>query len=119
MKFLCLVYDDGAGIDSIPEQEYDAIVRDVLEYREELKRRGNYIASSPLEAADTAKTVRVRNGKTITTDGPFAETKDQVGGFYLIEAEDLDDALRLVEQMPPVRFSAIEVRALKIFEQER
>ena len=116
MKYLCLVYHNEAEIDAMPAREYDAIVNAVLEYREELKRSGHYIASSPLQSVHTATTVRVRGGKVSITDGPFAETKEQLGGFYLIEARDLNEAIRLAEKMPPARVGSIEVRPLAEFE---
>jgi hypothetical protein len=118
MKYLCLIYQDEAEIDAMPEQEYDAILREVLDYRQELQERGNYVASSPLQSAQTATTIRVRNGKVMITDGPFAETREQIGGFYLIEATDLNDAIRVVSRMPPARIASIEVRPLKTFPQE-
>ncbi len=116
MKYLCLVYHNEAEIDALPAREYDAIVSAVLEYREELKRSGHYITSSPLQPVHAATTVRVRGGKISITDGPFAETKEQLGGFYLIEARDLNEAIRLAEKMPPARVGSIEVRPLAEFE---
>lgn len=113
MKYLCLVYHDEASIDALPEHEYDAIVADVLAYREELRRGGHYIDSSPLQPVQVATTVRVRGGKASITDGPFAETKEQLGGYYLIEAADLDEAIRLATKMPPARVGSIEVRPLR------
>jgi hypothetical protein len=118
MKFLCLIYPEGTTLDALPTSEYDAIVDEVLEYREELQKSGHYITSSPLEPAGTATTIRVRRGKAIVTDGPFAETKEQVGGFYLIEAQDLSDAIRVASKMPPARLGAIEVRALREFKRD-
>ena len=115
MKYLCLVYQDEAAIDAMSDADYDAIVRDVLEYREELRQSGHYITSAPLKSVRTATTIRVRNGQTIMTDGPFAETKEQLGGFYLIEASDLNDALRVAAKMPPACMGSLEVRALKEF----
>jgi hypothetical protein len=112
MKYLCLVYHEEATIDALPASEYDAIMRDVLAYREELRRGGHYIVSSPLQPVRAATTVRVRGGAVSVTDGPFAETKEQLGGFYLIEAGDLDEAIRLATQMPPARVGSIEVRPL-------
>lgn len=116
MKYLCLVYHEESKINALPESEYDAIVSEVLDYREQLRQSGHYIASSPLQAVQTATTIRVRNGKMSITDGPFAETKEQLGGFYLIEARDLNDAIRVVSRMPPARLGCIEVRPLKEFE---
>ena len=79
---------------------------DVLAYREELRQGGYLIASSPLQPVRTATTIRVRNGKVSITDGPFAETREQLGGFYLIEARDLNDAIRVASKMPPARLGS-------------
>jgi hypothetical protein len=113
VKYLCLVYHDEQVVEAMPESEYIAIMEEVLDYREELRESGHYIASSPLQPVHTATTIRVRNGTLSITDGPFAETKEQLGGFYLIEARDLNDAIRIAAKMPPARFGAIEIRALK------
>jgi hypothetical protein len=113
MKYLCLVYHEESKVDALPESEYDAIVSEVLDYREDLRQSGHYITSSPLQSVQTATTIRVRNGKVAITDGPFAETKEQLGGFYLIEARDLNDAIRVASKMPPARLGCIEVRPLK------
>ena len=116
MKYLCLVYHQEAEIDALPGSEYDAIVNEVLEYREDLRQGGHYITSSPLQSVQAATTIRVRNGAMSITDGPFAETKEQLGGFYLIEARDLNEAIRLASRMPPARIGCIEVRPLKEFD---
>jgi hypothetical protein len=113
MKYLCLVYHEETKVDALSESEYDAIVSEVLDYREELQKSSHYIASSPLQPVQMATTIRVRNGKVSITDGPFAETKEQLGGFYLIEARDLNDAIRVASKMPPARLGCIEVRPLK------
>ena len=113
MKYLCLVYQEETKLDALSKSEYDAVVSEVLDYREELRQRGHYIASSPLQPVQMATTIRVRNGKVSITDGPFAETKEQLGGFYLIEARDLNDAIRLASKMPPARLGCIEVRPVK------
>jgi hypothetical protein len=113
MKYLCLVYHEEAAIDALPDREYDAVVADVRAYREELRRGGHYVYSSPLQPVRTATTVRVHQGKVTVTDGPFAETREQLGGFYLIEAADMDEAVRLAAKMPPARLGCIEVRAIK------
>jgi hypothetical protein len=115
MKYLCLVYQEETKLDALSESEYDAVVSEVLDYREELRQSGHYIVSSPLQPVQMATTIRVRNGKVSITDGPFAETKEQLGGFYLIEARDLNDAIRLASKMPPARLGCIEVRPLKDF----
>jgi hypothetical protein len=116
VKYLCLVYHEEAKIDGLPESEYDAIVNEVLDYREDLRQGGHYITSSPLQSVQAATTIRVRNGAMSITDGPFAETKEQLGGFYLIEARDLNEAIRLASRMPPARIGSIEVRPLKEFD---
>jgi len=87
---------------------------EVLEHRAALERSGHHIASSPLQPVRTATTIRVRNGNMTITDGPFAETKEQLAGFYLIEAHDLNEAIRLASQMPPARLGSIEIRPLKV-----
>ncbi|MDQ2784362.1 MAG: YciI family protein [Chloroflexota bacterium] len=115
MKYLCLVYHKEAEIEALPASAYDALVNDVLDYREELRRGGHYIASNGLESVQSATTVRVRGGKVSITDGPFAETKEQLGGFYLIDARDLNEAIRLAAKMPPARVGCIEVRPIKEF----
>ena len=120
MQFLCLIYDHDPDTGLPPDDQgaFDEIVRDVLAYRKALADNGHYVLSSPLGAPESARTIKVREGQPIITDGPFAETKDVVGGFYLIEAKDMEEALRLAEQMPPARFAAIEVRPLHRFELE-
>ena len=113
MKYLCLVYHEESTIDALPKSEYDAIMGEVLAYREELRRGGHYITSSPLQYVQAATTIRVRDGRVSVTDGPFAETREQLGGFYLIEARDLNEAIRLASKMPPARLGSIEVRPIK------
>jgi hypothetical protein len=115
MKYLCLVYHEETAVDALPAREYDAIVNEVLAYREDLRQSGHYIASSPLQPVQTATTIRVRGGKVSITDGPFAETREQLGGFYLIEARDLNEAIRLASKMPPARIGSVEVRPLMDF----
>jgi len=113
MKYLCLVYHEEAVIDALPKSEFDTIVSDTIAYRDELRRSGHYIASDALEYVQAATTIRVRNGKVSITDGPFAETKEQLGGFYIIEARDLNDAIRVASLMPPARRGSIEVRPIR------
>ena len=113
MKYLCLVYHEEATIAALSECEYNAMMGEVLEFREALRASGHYIASDPLQSVETATTIRVRHGKVFITDGPFAETKEQLGGFYLIEARDLNDAIRVAAKMPPARLGSIEVRPIK------
>lgn len=118
MKYLCLVYHEETKVDALPVSQYEAILEEVLDYREELRRSGHYVASSALEPVQMATTIRVRHGKMSITGGPFAETKEQLGGFYLIDATDLNDAIRLASRMPPARLGCIEIRAVKEFNPE-
>jgi hypothetical protein len=115
MQYLCLVYQEETKLDALSEAEYDAMVREILDCREELRQSGHHIASLPLQPVQTATTIRVRNGKLSISDGPFAETKEQLGGFYLIEARDLNDAIRVASKLPPARLGCIEVRPIKQF----
>jgi len=112
MKYLCLVYIEEKQLDALSKGELDALVDESLDYDEVLRRSGHYIASDALQPVQTATTLRVRNGKMSTTDGPFAETKEQLGGFILIEARDLNDAIRVAAKIPPARLGSIEVRPI-------
>ena len=92
------------------EQEWHDLNQQCIAGVERLTAEGKYITGQPLQPVMTATTVRVRNGETLITDGPFAETKEQLAGFYLLEATDLDDAIRLASRIPPARLGSIEVR---------
>jgi hypothetical protein len=113
MRYMCLVYYDEKTLQALSKSEYDALVEEVLAYREVLRKSGHYVTSDGLQPVGTATTVRIRNGQVSTTDGPFAETKEQLGGFMLIEARDLNDAIRVASQIPPIRLGCIEVRPLR------
>ncbi len=113
MKYLCLVYHDEKQLDALPRSEYDALVAATLAYDEEIRTSGHFIASNILDYAQTATTIRVRGGKVSVTDGPFAETREQLGGYILIEARDLNAAIRVASKMPPARMGCIEVRPIK------
>ena len=113
MKFMFMIYHDEDVLDALPEREMQALVDSALEYDEELRRSGHYIVSDALERARTARTIRVRGGKVSTTDGPFAETKEQLGGFFLIEAKDMDEACEIASRFPPARIGTIEVRPVQ------
>jgi hypothetical protein len=115
MKYLCLVYQDEAAIAAQPASAYSALADEMLAYDDELRERGYAIASAALQPAHAATTVRVRNGRVSIDDGPFAMTEEQLSGIYLIEARDLNDAIRVAARMPPARRGGIEVRPLKEF----
>ncbi|HZF33680.1 MAG TPA: YciI family protein [Candidatus Angelobacter sp.] len=113
MKYLCLVYYDERKLDALPKSEFDALVREAFAYNDVLRESGHYVVSNALQPVDTATTIRAGNGKLSTTDGPFAETKEQLGGFILIEARDLNDAIRVASKIPPGRLGSIEVRPIR------
>ncbi len=111
MKYLCLVYTQARYLpDQLPPDEAGALTRECLAYAASLHERGCVLASQALQSTQTATTVRVRNGQVSVTDGPFAETQEQLAGFYLIETHDLDEALRIAAKIPPARYGSVEVR---------
>jgi hypothetical protein len=110
MKYLCLVYSEEEKLHALPESPKD---EECLAYDVALRKSGHCIASEALQPIETATTVRVRNGKVSITDGPFAETKEQLAGFYLIEARDLNEAIQLAAKIPPARVGSIEVRPIR------
>lgn len=116
MKYLCLVYIEEKKLDALSKSELDALDAESLAYDEELRKSGHYIVSQALQSVQTATTVRVRNGRLSTTDGPFAETKEQLGGFILIDAKDLNDAIQVAAKIPPGRLGCIEVRPIQELE---
>jgi hypothetical protein len=112
MKYLCLVYVEEKVLQQLAGPAFDALAAESLDYDDELRQHGNLIAAQALQPVQTATTVRVRNGKLSTTDGPFAETKEQLGGFIFINASDLNEALQIAAKIPSGRFGTIEVRPI-------
>lgn len=110
MRYLCLIYLEEAKLNALSESEYDALVADSLAYDDELRRSGHYVVSDALQTVESATTLRVRNGHLSITDGPFAETREQLGGFILIQARDLNEAIHVASRIPPGRLGSIEVR---------
>jgi hypothetical protein len=110
MKYLCLIYQDETRWPILPKAEAEQIYGEYFAFTDGIKSSGHYIGSNRLEPTRTAITVRVRNGEVLTTDGPFAETKEQLGGYYLIEARDLNDAVQVASRIPGARSGSIEVR---------
>ncbi|MGE0559106.1 MAG: YciI family protein [Burkholderiales bacterium] len=106
MKYLCLVYLDEKRLNELPDE-------DCVEFDASIRNSGHCIASEALESVQTATTVRVREGKTSVTDGPFAETKEQLAGFYMIDAKNLDEAIGIASKIPPARVGSIEVRPVR------
>ena len=118
MKFMFTIYHDENVLDAMPEKEMQALVDSAIEYAEELRRSGHYIASDALQRTETARTIRVRAGEVSTSVGPFAETKEQLGGFYLINARDLNDAIQVASKIPSARLGSVEVRPIMVFDQQ-
>jgi hypothetical protein len=112
-KFALLVYSDSALLDALAPAEFDSNMRDCLAHADELRQEGRLFDSQMLENASSAKSVRVRNGREMIMDGPFTETKELLAGFNLIEAEDIDEAIRMASEFPWVATGCIEVRELK------
>src|SRR5437868_5373416 len=106
MKYLCLVYLEGEKLHAVPDRECATC-------GEGLRSRGVLVAAEALQPVETATTVRVRSGKISVTDGPFAETKEQLAGFYLIEARDLNEAIQTASKIPPAREGSVEVRPVR------
>jgi len=113
MKFMFTIYHDENVLNAMPEKEMQALVDSAIEYAEEIRRSGHYIASSALQRTGTARTIRVRGGNVSTTVGSFAETKEQLGGFFVIDAKDMDEACAIAARFPPARVAVIEVRPVQ------
>jgi hypothetical protein len=112
MRFLLLIYNDPALLGAVPKAEFDSTMRGCIAHAQEMRTDGRLIDSQMLENTNTAKSVRVRNGRRTVTDGPFAETKELLAGFNLIEAENMEEALRVAAEFPWADTGCIEVRPL-------
>lgn len=119
MKYLLMVYTDDELLEALPSGAYDQMMHGCITHADELKARGTLLGSEQLEHGSTARTVRARNGRTSIVDGPFAETKEILGGFNLIEADSMEDALRIAQEFPWIGTGSIEVRPVRDFEAER
>jgi len=115
MQFLCLIYEAETLMATHSDEENGKIFQDYMSFTQEIKDAGSFIAGEALQPTDTATTVRVRDGKTLLTDGPFAETKEQLGGFYLLECDTLDEAIEKAKKIPSAAFGSIEVRPVMVF----
>jgi hypothetical protein len=113
MKFMFMIYHDEKVLDAMPEKKMQALVDSAIEYAEEIQRSGHYIVSDALQRTGTARTVRVLAGNVSTTVGPFAETTEQLGGFFVIEAKDIDEACAIAARFPPARVGVVEVRPVQ------
>src|SRR3954454_21229665 len=112
MKYLCLVYLSADKLRAVPDRECQTSGDD-------LRARGVLVAAEALQPTDTATTIRLRHGRLTITDGPFAETKEQLAGFYLIEARDLNDAIQLASKIPPAREGSVEIRPVRALEPDQ
>jgi hypothetical protein len=110
MQYLLLIYEEEKAWNALSEAERGKIYGEYMSFTGEIKSSGHWKGGAPLQPIHTATTVRVRDGKVSTTDGPFAETREQLGGFYLVEAKDLDEATRLAARIPGAKLGSIEVR---------
>ena len=115
MRYLCLIYDDESKWGTMPKAEADAMMGEYFAFTDGIKKSGHHLGGEALQPTQTATTVRVRQGKISSTDGPFAETKEQLGGYYLINARDLNDAIQIASRIPSARTGSIEVRPIMEF----
>ena len=110
MKYILLIYSKETDWTGLSQQEKGEMYQQYMSFTDSIKKSGHYIAGDGLEPTATATTVRVRNGKPVTTDGPFAETREQLGGYYMIEAKDLDEAADIATRIPGAAYGSVEVR---------
>jgi hypothetical protein len=115
MQYMLLIYDDESVWGSMPEDERNAVMGEYFAYTESLKAAGKYVAGDALQPTGTAKSLRVRDGDVTTSDGPFAETKEVLGGYYLVDVDTEDEALEWAAKIPSARFGTIEVRPIVVF----
>ncbi len=111
MKYLCLICAENL-LEQMSEAEAEKHLQEYAEFNESIKKNGNYLSANRLKPSETATTLRVRNGKVFVTDGPFAETKEQIGGYYLIEAKNLDEAINVAAKIPGARIGCVELRPI-------
>jgi len=115
MKYLCLIYDNQSAAAGMTREQGEALMGEYFAFTEAIKKSGHYVGGNALKPVSTATTVRLRQGKLSTTDGPFAETKEQLGGYYLIEAKDLNDAIQVAGKIPAAKTGSVEVRPIEVF----
>jgi hypothetical protein len=116
MQYLLLIYEDEKIAANFGKEEGEAYFNGYIEFTASVKKSGNYIAGDALQPIATATSVRVRDGKVTVTDGPFAETREQLGGYYLVEAKDLDEATAIAARIPGAKYGTIEVRPIMVFD---
>ena len=116
MRFLLMIYSNEADGNNMTEADINTEMQEYYAFSNEVRQRNAYVAAEALKPIATATTVRVRDDKTLTTDGPFAETHEQLGGFYLVDVKDLDEAIELAAKIPSSRRGSVEVRPVVVFE---
>ena len=119
MQFMLIIYNDDALLDALPAGQADAMMRDCFAHADELRQEGHLIESRMLQSPERAKSVRVRHGRSTATDGPFAEAKEVLGGFNLIEAKNMDEAVRIASAFPWTRTGCVEIRPVEDIESVR
>jgi hypothetical protein len=117
MQYICLIYGDEQSFQGMGDEDRNQVMADYMAFTESIGKSGNLVAGDALQPTTTATTVRVRNGETLVTDGPFAETKEQLGGYYVIDAKDADEALAIAARIPGAQHGSIEVRPVVVFEE--
>ena len=117
MQYLLLIYEREADWNAMNEKEKGTIFQEYMAFTQGIMKSGHHRAGDALQPVSTATTVRVRNGKTVTSDGPFAETREQLGGYYLVEAKDLDEAISIAARIPSARHGSVEVRPIMVYQQ--
>ena len=110
MKYLCLIYENEQHWANATKDKIDTLMGEYFAFSDDIRKSGHYLGGNGLQPVSTATTIRVRNGKVSTTDGPFAETKEQLGGYYLIEAKDLNDAIQVAARIPGAKSGAVKIR---------
>jgi hypothetical protein len=115
MKYLCLIYDQESVVGGMSKDEFGAFMGEYISFTEDVQKSGHFVAGEELQPVATATTIRVRNGQLSTTDGPFAETKEQLGGFYLINARDLNDAIQVAARIPSAKTGSVEIRPIVVY----
>lgn len=118
MKYLALVYYQESAMNQMSQQEWDALNRECIACVGSLQQSGHFLDGAPLEQSPLATTIRVRDDKLLVTDGPFAETKEQLAGYYLLEANDLNQAIQLAQKIPPARYGSVEIRPIRELQEE-
>jgi hypothetical protein len=119
VKFMLLIYNDPALLDALPARQFDATMRECLTHADELRQDGCLLESQMLEGTRTARSVRIRNGRQTVLDGPFAETKEILGGFNIIEANDMEEAVRIAAEFPWAQTGCVEIRPVRDIEAVR